>query len=399
MGRKSERWAERLLDAAAGHASWETVGQELRDALGTPLAGVQLRDELGRPVEVALALDVEPAALRAYAEEFHAEDPHGPAMLGRSAYEVVDSDSLLPRRELMRSRYYQEWMVPSGMDRFLGFWAPFEDGTIGAAFLRAPGSEPFGTAERALVASLARPLARAVEVQARLRRAEAPRAGSASSGARPQHATTSALADVVATGLAVVDRAGVVLEANAAARELLRSLDRIPAHTPVELRAIALRNGGFFVQLEEHLISVVVRPAAADARATSARARVGLPLRSDASTLGVEGALARALRADHRGVEGAGADDRRARRGSDRDTPRDRQGDGARALPAFVPEGGRATGGGAGRDGVAGVAAVAVMDADRPQRTTRSRAPALAVAARSRRGPRSRLLPPRDAAL
>jgi DNA-binding CsgD family transcriptional regulator len=260
MGRKSERWAERLLDAAAGHASWETVGQELRDALRTPLAGVQLRDGLGRPVEVALALDVEPAALRAYAEEFHAEDPHGPAMLGRSAYEVVDSDSLLPRRELMRSRYYQEWMVPSGMDRFLGFWAPFEDGTIGAAFLRAPGSEPFGTAERALVASLARPLARAVEVQARLRRAEAPRAGSASSGARPQHATTSALADVVATGLAVVDRAGVVLEANAAARELLRSLDRIPAHTPVELRAIALRNGGFFVQLEERLISVVVRP-------------------------------------------------------------------------------------------------------------------------------------------
>lgn len=110
-----------------------------------------------------------------------------------------------------------------------------------------------------MVASLARPLARAVEVQARLRRAEAPRALSASSGLHAQHATTSALADVVGTGLAVVDRAGVVLEANAAARELLRALDRVPARTPDELRAIASRNGGYFVQLEERFVSVVVR--------------------------------------------------------------------------------------------------------------------------------------------
>lgn len=192
MGRKSEHWAERFLDAAAGHESWEVVGKELREALDTPLAGVQLRDEWGQPVEVALALEVEVDALRAYAESFHAEDPHGPAMLRRAAYEVVDSDALLPRRQLLKSRYYQEWMVPSGMDRFLGFWAPFEQGTIGAAFLRAPGSEPFGKADRALVSSFARPLARAVEVQARLRRAEAP------------SSTPVALADTVATGVVVV---------------------------------------------------------------------------------------------------------------------------------------------------------------------------------------------------
>lgn len=245
-------WEERFLETASGDESWDEIGRDLCGVLGTHLAGVQLRDVGGTPTAVPVSMGVDPDALAAYAAEYHVDDLHGPRILARAPLEVVDSDTLVSPRALLRSRYYREWMEPNDMRRLLAFWAPLESGvTVGAAFIRPVRSQPFSEGERAFLGSVMLPMTLALDTERHLARAE-------SYGA---HSRPGELADVLRGGLLLVEADGSVREANLAAGRMLGGRGSLPLPTPAARSAFERRSGAFFLNLDGQRVTVVLRPA------------------------------------------------------------------------------------------------------------------------------------------
>jgi len=178
----------------------------LRDWLGADAASILVERQHRQLPDILLNIGGTPAGVARYRTVSFRNDPFIDLPPGavRTLHEYLGSDGLA------RSRFVQDYLVPTGYTFLLGadlVEAGGERVRIRASRLTAHGD--FEEADKAKLASLLPHLARALDLFLRLSRLEA------------ECTLYAALCSRLAIGVVLVDRQGRVLEANAAARAVL----------------------------------------------------------------------------------------------------------------------------------------------------------------------------------
>jgi PAS domain-containing protein/DNA-binding CsgD family transcriptional regulator len=189
----------------------------------------------------------EPEWQEAYNREFHKPElnPLFPAFRRTRAGLAVADWMVLPKQNLMRSAFYNEWSSPQDRHTYLGLVTSAGPQAVGAImFCRDPRSGDFAQDEVALLQALSPHLVRAVGLSRHLGALEGKRQ------------LSDALLDVVARPVIVVEPDGRIVQANQAAWRILDAADGLlvrrdrlaaarPADTPAvrqRIRATAERN-------------------------------------------------------------------------------------------------------------------------------------------------------------
>jgi DNA-binding CsgD family transcriptional regulator/PAS domain-containing protein len=213
----------RFLELAA-----EAVGAGMTVLLAAP------RD--GRGVTISSSVRADPAALETYAASFAAQDIYAtsghPSVTQQGA--LVHSEQMVPRRELVATPYYNEFM--RRFDLFHSVVATLladEKTSAGLAF-HYPRRAPIPDAERMELISLLIPhLTQALRIHRRWAELE-----------EAEHAATAAI-EQSTTAYFFLDGRGTILRANRRAEEVLRAGDglvsrggRLAARLPDDDRAL-----------------------------------------------------------------------------------------------------------------------------------------------------------------
>ena len=145
-----------------------------------------------------------------YQEQFFAIDPFVNLPPGK----VVTQQELVPDEELRDTEYYLNYLKPIGLFHILGVDTVEPDGLLARLRLaRRPDEAAFGEADKALCERLLPHLRRAIQIHARLNRAESERDLYADA---VDHLSLAAL---------VLDERGYVLNTNTMAKQLLERAD------------------------------------------------------------------------------------------------------------------------------------------------------------------------------
>jgi DNA-binding CsgD family transcriptional regulator len=212
---------EAAMDPAARSAFLET----LADRLGGPTA-IQHFDLSTRQASFEDAVRVDPQAQQEYCDHYAKVSPWmSPRRRRFDAGEVVHSALLTPSGELQQTEFYAGFLSPNDLFYSMGTVvqsAPPHVVTVSTVRSRAAG--PYSEEEDRMFRGLAPHLRSAFQLRARLGEAEGTR-----------DACLDAL-DRLGDGVLLVDRAGRVLHANRAGREILASGDGL-CSTPSGLAA------------------------------------------------------------------------------------------------------------------------------------------------------------------
>lgn len=138
---------DRLQEVCAGLAA----------ATGSHVGAIMVHDAAIGSGRLELATGADPAEIARYEREFAADNPwmrHGAARLVAGA--VVDSDSVLPRSELRRSRYYADYLRHGDIEQSVALCAYRDaDAIVTATVSRSGRRPPYGEAELAALRRIA----------------------------------------------------------------------------------------------------------------------------------------------------------------------------------------------------------------------------------------------------
>ncbi|MDQ6703300.1 MAG: PAS domain-containing protein [Pseudomonadota bacterium] len=193
-------------------ALWPMALTRLADAMGTAQIGLLTLDRRARTYE-SLAPRTDPIMDAIFKKYWAFHNPLWPRTIARPAGEVFWLDSLIPRKDFVATRFFNEWMRP----------AEFGIASMGANLLagnkastmisvaNAPGKDEI-TGEQTLVFKAAlQHIDRAVRIHRELRMRDL------------DHDTAPDRLEHLRSGVMLVDGAAKVLFANATARALLNS--------------------------------------------------------------------------------------------------------------------------------------------------------------------------------
>lgn len=193
-----------IYDAGADSARWPQALQQISDAFGAQEAALGMVSPVAVPWLIAPRSD--PDYLRSYGEYYHSRNLFWRNMsrlpVGTGAYDTM----VMPRSELQASEFYNEWSKPQGYLSVLGATLFLEEGWR-TEFV-VPGRNEFEAEHLRLYNILAPHLARAVQLNQRLGRAEI------------AHVRTAAALDRLEQGVLVADGKARVIFANRAAETL-----------------------------------------------------------------------------------------------------------------------------------------------------------------------------------
>lgn len=181
----------------------------------------------------------EPAWQEAYNREFYKPElnPLFPAFRRLRPGVAASDGMLLPKQNLMRSPFYNEWSTPQDRHAYLGLVTSAGPQSVGAImFCRAKCRDDFAPEEVALLQALSPHLVRAVGLSRHLGALEGKRQ------------LSDALLDVAARPVIVVEPDGRIVQANQAAWRILDAADgllvrgdRLAAARPADTSAVRQR--------------------------------------------------------------------------------------------------------------------------------------------------------------
>ena len=105
------RLIERLYAAAESPDAWPSFLDDLSDCLGSKMAALFHHDVRRRSASVAVLRRADPDFIRPYEEHYAARNPFFSPAAKIATGDVFD-DTVIAEETLLRSDYYNEWMVP-----------------------------------------------------------------------------------------------------------------------------------------------------------------------------------------------------------------------------------------------------------------------------------------------
>jgi hypothetical protein len=142
-----------IYEAALDPTVWARVADRLADLFGATSAHF-----LGQNFKTFQVTNIAPRAtpeiMRSYAEHWVYHNPLSMSVRRVPAAVAYSYDRLMPRRELERTAFYNEFCLPGGMAQALGTILHADESSItGAALYRPAGQEPFDHSDEELLAS------------------------------------------------------------------------------------------------------------------------------------------------------------------------------------------------------------------------------------------------------
>jgi DNA-binding CsgD family transcriptional regulator len=212
------RLVQLLYSAAEDDHGWEPFLTALADSVGGQAATLLSHDLTGAG-GVAAAARFNPETARQYDRYFHRLDPYARSLSQRPAAArvgVYASDMLVPRDNLVRSEFFNDFAVPGDIQRMvtaimLTAGDRLNGSASGVTIVRRGRDREFERADLELIRQLHPHLARALEVRHKLRTAD------------QTQQTLDAVFDLLPAPAIVVDRTGIVLRANPRAEKILSS--------------------------------------------------------------------------------------------------------------------------------------------------------------------------------
>jgi len=214
------RVVETAYDAATGGASWQQVGNGLKQAVGARTASLWFGDPAAGRVEILYTESMPDEAGADYSRHFYAKDPWVGAFSNALAQmpegfvpDVALGHELLPLDAYRRGEFYQDFARQLGLYHLVAATYPLgADGIMPLGLHRPEGTEPFGEVERHILRRAMPHLHHAVRIKLRL----------AGGVAAPSQELGTAALEAFAVGAIIVDASLRVVHANAAAQALAR---------------------------------------------------------------------------------------------------------------------------------------------------------------------------------
>lgn len=202
-----------IYDAAADPECWPAVVESVLDAVGATSGGLHLYD-VTTAFHACVIPRTDPSWTRCFREHWMTCEDLLQRISRVPARQMWSYETLVPRDELERSAFYNEFLRPQGEEVALGVNL-LNEGTACGTFnvFRARHRGPFTKRETRVASALTPHLQRAVQLHMRLRQLETGQAGSA------------AALDCLDRGALLVAADGRVLFANRLADAILAKAD------------------------------------------------------------------------------------------------------------------------------------------------------------------------------
>lgn len=197
---------DRIYAAGMSFDQWPEALTRMADLLGARDASLGAMSPDALPWIFAPRTD--PAFMQTYAENYHPMDGVWHGVTRRGVDRPATDAMVMPRDELVKSAFHNEWSRPQGYQTIMGGMILAERGW--RTVLMLPGQEAFGLDELRLLATLTPHVRRAVQLNLRLAQGDL------------NQQFTVGLLEQMATAAFVVDADGALLFANGAAEPLFR---------------------------------------------------------------------------------------------------------------------------------------------------------------------------------
>ncbi|MGB0085095.1 MAG: LuxR C-terminal-related transcriptional regulator [Rhodomicrobiaceae bacterium] len=103
-----------IYDAALDPSLRQAALEKIAAFVGGVAGWVIRRDRLQGTGEALYDFGCQPRYHRLYFETYIRFDPVSPAILSSNPGEVISNSSIMPRRDFVKTRFYEEWMAPQG---------------------------------------------------------------------------------------------------------------------------------------------------------------------------------------------------------------------------------------------------------------------------------------------
>lgn len=210
---------DRIYAAAQAPAAWPAALEALGSATGSEAASLLYHNLQSHEGGVDVAVRVDPEARVEYEAHYHRLDPWGnspkaPMMVAPGA--IFDGDQLVPRPELQRTEYYNDFARRHDLTRILVGTILIDGPVVSViSLIRRERDEPHGREERRTLEAVMPHLIRAMQMHGLLLPA----------GGGDLYGAVMETLDCLGTGVALLSAGGRALFLNRAAEQMLRRRD------------------------------------------------------------------------------------------------------------------------------------------------------------------------------
>jgi DNA-binding CsgD family transcriptional regulator len=212
---------DRIYSAAQAAASWPSALEALGSATGSDAASLLYHNLQSHEGGVDVSVRVDPKAAADYQVHYHRLDPWGnspktPMMVGPGA--ILDGDQLVPRSELHRTEYYNDFARPHDLTRILAGTILVDGPVVSVvSLIRGERRDPHGSDERRVLEAVMPHLIRAMQMHGLL----------APGGGGDLYSAAMETLDCLGTGVALVGADAHALFLNRAAERIVRRRDGV----------------------------------------------------------------------------------------------------------------------------------------------------------------------------
>jgi DNA-binding CsgD family transcriptional regulator len=194
-----------IYEAGADFTLWPDALARIAAAFGVPSAGMARQGKTAAECW-GISFGVEPVAIKSYVEHYHGVNPIWQRVPNTAAGTVQADTMVIPRRELERTEFFNDYLVPQRIDGLLNSVVLVEEGRQTVVTMH--GRRQFDAEDVALYRRITPHLQRAVQINLK------------SAQNQINHAASREALDRLNEGVLFVDVDGSVMLANRSAESL-----------------------------------------------------------------------------------------------------------------------------------------------------------------------------------